>query len=85
MSVCTERFLEDGTIYHDILHLPVSRFCRILVFLSDFLDKRLLDFARGRDFLNSRVRRGRSLLRQGNLAAGNLLGPSIRHPLGALD
>lgn len=44
-----------------------------------FLYKRLPDFARCRDFLNSWMRGEHSLPCQGNLAAGNLLGPSI-HP-----
>lgn len=66
-------------IYHDNFHLPVSGFCQNFVFLSDFLYKRLLDLARCKDFLNIWMHREHSLLCQGNLATGNLLGPSI-HP-----
>lgn len=80
-------FLEEEGTFSSGIFIMTSSIClsllpaETLFSLSDFLYKILLDLARRKDFLNSWMYRGQSLLCQGTCQTDL----SILHPLGALD
>lgn len=80
-------FLEEEGTFSSGIFIMTSSIClsllpaETLFSLSDFLYKILLDLARRKDFLNSWMYRGQSLLCQGTCQRDL----SILHPIGALD